>query len=148
MTDGQSAGLSWCQARIWGLRPDFYYCHTVTFLLMWGALSDKRTGLSFTIAAGPHQRIHSLARAPWVSRPYYTVSDSSLSFVAFYDLQGYGGGIRPRLHTGQLVSLILELVIIFRHGSHRKHVPRVRLRVHWSVTNAGRGADDIENTVS
>jgi hypothetical protein len=27
--------------------------------LMWGALSDERTGLSFTIAAGPPQHSHS-----------------------------------------------------------------------------------------
>jgi hypothetical protein len=25
-TRGQSASLSWCQAPIWGPRPDFYYC--------------------------------------------------------------------------------------------------------------------------
>jgi hypothetical protein len=31
---------------------------------MWGALSDERTGLSFSIAAGPRQRIHSLVRVP------------------------------------------------------------------------------------
>jgi hypothetical protein len=31
---------------------------------MWGALSDERTGLSFTIAAGPRQRSHSQARVP------------------------------------------------------------------------------------
>jgi hypothetical protein len=24
-TDGQSASLSWCQAPIWGLRPDFFF---------------------------------------------------------------------------------------------------------------------------
>jgi hypothetical protein len=24
--NGQSASLSWCQAPIWGLQPDFYYC--------------------------------------------------------------------------------------------------------------------------
>jgi hypothetical protein len=47
MTDGQSASLSWSKAPIWGLRPDVYYCQTVAGLLMWGALSDKRTGLSF-----------------------------------------------------------------------------------------------------
>jgi hypothetical protein len=35
------------------LRPDFYYCQTVMGLLMWGTLSDKRTGLPFTIGAGP-----------------------------------------------------------------------------------------------
>jgi hypothetical protein len=27
--------------------PDIYYCLTVTVLLLWGALSDERTGLSF-----------------------------------------------------------------------------------------------------
>jgi hypothetical protein len=51
-TDGQSASLSRNKAPIWDLRPDFYYCQTVAGLLMWGALSDERTGLSSTIAAG------------------------------------------------------------------------------------------------
>jgi hypothetical protein len=41
----QSASLSWNRAPIWGLRPDLYYCQTVAGLLMWGALSDERTGL-------------------------------------------------------------------------------------------------------
>jgi hypothetical protein len=58
-------------------------------------------GLSFTIAAGPRQRINSRVRFPWVSRPYFTLSDSRLPFiVASCDWQGYGGGILPRLHTG------------------------------------------------
>jgi hypothetical protein len=52
MIYGQSANLSWNKAPIWGLRPDFYYCQTVAGLFMWGALSDERTGLPFTIAAG------------------------------------------------------------------------------------------------
>jgi hypothetical protein len=46
------------------LRPDLYYCLTVAGLLMWGALSDERTGLSFTIAAGPRQRCHFRVRVP------------------------------------------------------------------------------------
>jgi hypothetical protein len=33
-------------------------------------------------------------------------------------------------------------------GPHRKYVSRFRLRVHWSVSSTGRGADDIENTAS
>jgi hypothetical protein len=45
---------------------------------MWGALSDERTGLSLTIAAGPRQRSDSRVRSPWDSRPYFTVSDSRL----------------------------------------------------------------------
>jgi hypothetical protein len=48
-TDGQSASLSWNKAPIWGLCPDFHYCHTVAGLLIWGALSDERIGLSFTM---------------------------------------------------------------------------------------------------
>jgi hypothetical protein len=46
-TDGQSASMSWCEAPIWDLRPDFFFCLTVAVLLMWGALSDERTGLFF-----------------------------------------------------------------------------------------------------
>jgi hypothetical protein len=53
MTDSQLASVSWCQAPIWGTEPDFYYCQTVEGLLMWGTLSDERTSLSFTFAAGP-----------------------------------------------------------------------------------------------
>jgi hypothetical protein len=65
MTDGLSASLPWNKAPIWGLRPDFYYCQTVAGLLMWGALSLKRMGLLFTIAAGPRQRNHFRVRVPW-----------------------------------------------------------------------------------
>jgi hypothetical protein len=72
-TDGQSASLSWKKAPIWGLRPDFY-----ASLSMWGAFSDERAGLSYTIAAGPRQRSHSRVRVPWDSWPYFTVSDSRL----------------------------------------------------------------------
>jgi hypothetical protein len=61
-TDGQSAILLQNKARIWGLRPDFYYCQTIAGLLMWCALSDKKMGLLFTIAAGPCQRSHSQGR--------------------------------------------------------------------------------------
>jgi hypothetical protein len=49
MTDGQSASQSRCQTPSGTPRPDFYYCRTVAVLSMWcGALSDERTGLSFT----------------------------------------------------------------------------------------------------
>jgi hypothetical protein len=45
---------------------------------MWGGLSDERTGLPFTIAAGQRQRSHFWVRVPRYSRPYFTVSDSRL----------------------------------------------------------------------
>jgi hypothetical protein len=77
-TDCQSANLSWNKAPIWGLRPDFYYCQTIAGLLMWGALSDERMALSFTIAAGSRQYSHFRVRDPWDSWPYFTVSDSRL----------------------------------------------------------------------
>jgi hypothetical protein len=44
------------------------------------SLSVERTGLSFTIAAGPRQRSHSRVRVQWDSRPYFTVSNSRLPF--------------------------------------------------------------------
>jgi hypothetical protein len=79
-TDGQSASLSWNKAPIWGLPLDFYYCQTVAALLMWIALSDERTGLSFTMAAGPRQDSHSRVRFQLDSRPYFTFSDLRLPF--------------------------------------------------------------------
>jgi hypothetical protein len=51
-TGGQPASLSWNKAPFWGLRADLYYCLTVAGLLNLGAISDERTGLSFTIPAG------------------------------------------------------------------------------------------------
>jgi hypothetical protein len=47
-----TASQSWNWTPVWALQPDFYYCQTVAGLLMWGTLSDERTGLSFTIASG------------------------------------------------------------------------------------------------
>jgi hypothetical protein len=35
MTDGQSVSLSWCQALIWGPRPDFCYGQTMAGFLIW-----------------------------------------------------------------------------------------------------------------
>jgi hypothetical protein len=58
----------------------FITCVTVTVLFLWGALSDKRSGLSFVYAAGPCQRSLSRVRVPWDSRPYFTVSHLRLPF--------------------------------------------------------------------
>jgi hypothetical protein len=107
MTDGQSASLSWNKAPIWSLRPDFYYCQTVAGLLMWGALSDEKTGLSITTGAGPRQRSHSRI-----------VSDSRLPFSS---------PITTRRATVEVFDLAstrdakLLSVIIARHGPRRRH---------------------------
>jgi hypothetical protein len=67
---------------------------------MWGALSDERTGLSFTTAPGPRQRNHFLGSSPvGVETTFYCLRFETSLFVASYDSQGYGGGIRPRLHA-------------------------------------------------
>jgi hypothetical protein len=47
---------------------------------MSGALSDKRTGLSFRITAHPRQRSHSRVRVPWHLQPYFIPSHSRHSF--------------------------------------------------------------------
>jgi hypothetical protein len=95
-------------------------------------------GLSFIIAAGPRPRSHFRV---WVSRnswPYFTVSDLRLPptwrarspylypprrgwpshnprhcflFVASYDSQGYGGGIRTSLHRS-LTKLRVRVRVI------------------------------------
>jgi hypothetical protein len=106
-TDGEPASLSWNKAPICGLRPDLYYCLTVAGLLIWGALSEERPGLSSTIAVSPHQRSHFRVRVPWNSRPYFSVSDSRLPFSS-PPAQGYGGGIRPRLHRVEPFSYPLS----------------------------------------
>jgi hypothetical protein len=94
-TDGRSASLSWNKAPIWGLRPDFYYCQTVACLSKWRALSDERTGRSFTIATGAQQRSHSRVRVP-----YLTVSDSRLPFSSSPTTRTAYVEVFDRLHTG------------------------------------------------
>jgi hypothetical protein len=74
-------------------------------LLMWGSLSDERTGLSFTISAGPRQR-----SPVGLATIFYCLRFETSSFVASYDSQGHGGGIRTRLHTGKLQSDLNSLI--------------------------------------
>jgi hypothetical protein len=62
--------MSWNKAPIWGLRPDFFYCQIIASLLMWGAFSGERMGLSFAIAPGPRQRSSVRVRVPWYSWPF------------------------------------------------------------------------------
>jgi hypothetical protein len=120
--------VSWCQAPIWGLRPDFCYCQTVAGLLMWGALSDDRTGLPFTIAASiiilgsessgtrDHILLSQIRDSPnlEVQVPIFISPRNRVAqlypqalgslFAASYSSQGYGGGIRTRLHVWSLLN--------------------------------------------
>jgi hypothetical protein len=42
-----------------GAYDQIFISQTVAGLVMWDAVSDERSGLQFTIAAGPRQRSHS-----------------------------------------------------------------------------------------
>jgi hypothetical protein len=101
--------------------------HLYVDLLMWGALSDERTGLSFAVAASPRQRSHSRVRVPWQSWPYFT-----FIFVASCDSQGYGGGIRPCLHTGWTVN----------SSQSQSHIATDGRSVSKSLCRAPSGAHD------
>jgi hypothetical protein len=59
---------------------------------MCGALSDKRTGLSFTTATGRRQHSHSRVRVLRDTWPYFTVSDSRFP---------QPGGPGPRIYIPQ-----------------------------------------------
>jgi hypothetical protein len=52
----------------------------------------------------------------------YPQAQGSL-FVVSYDAQGYGGGIRLRLHTGVTSNWVASIVfkITPRHGRHSRH---------------------------
>jgi hypothetical protein len=79
--DWRSVSKSWYRAPSGAHdQISIYICLTVTFLFPWGALSDKRTGLSSVCAAGPCQRSLSRVLASWDLRPYFTVSDLRLPF--------------------------------------------------------------------
>jgi hypothetical protein len=68
---------------------------------MWGVLSDERTGLSFTIAAGRSSLSQSFSGPSPVGLAaiFYSLRFETCIFVDFYVSQGYGGVIRPRVHT-------------------------------------------------
>jgi hypothetical protein len=100
-TDGQSASLSWYKAPVWGLRPDFYFRSeygirlTVTFLIPWD------DGSVFCMCHWPLPAQSFSGPSPLGLEPvFYCLRFETSLFVASYDSQGHGGGIRPRLHTG------------------------------------------------
>jgi hypothetical protein len=104
-TDSQSVSKSWYRApsgandqifiSVWQLRS----CSV-------GRPLWREDGFVFLCAACPCQRSLSRVLVPWDLRPYFTVSRFETSlFVASYDSQGHGGGIRPRLHTGSLSNV-------------------------------------------
>jgi hypothetical protein len=86
-TDGQSASLLWYKAHIWGFGPDLYYSQTLESLL-WSALSDERTGLSFaSVAVSSNKSVVSKYNLHFTcySMYVYTVYTRNLSVQAQYN---------------------------------------------------------------
>jgi hypothetical protein len=141
---------AWCRAPIWGSWPDIF---TVWHLrsCFCGAPSLTRGPVSFYICCWPLPAQSFSGPSPLeMETIFYCLRLETSLFVASYDSQGHGGGIRPRLHTGvkllvkvkvtlrltasQSVSLgveppsgahdqaVLCPFIIARHGPHGKHV--------------------------
>jgi hypothetical protein len=80
---------------------DFYYCQTVAGLLMWDTLSLARgrvCRLQLLLALANAVILGSESRETHDHILLSQIRDFPF-FVASYDSQGYGGGIRPRLHT-------------------------------------------------
>jgi hypothetical protein len=106
-TDAQSASLSWYKAPIWGLRPDFYFRSeygirlTVTFFFSVVRPLWREDGSVFCMCLWPLPAQSFSGPSPLGLEPvFYCLRFETSLFVASYDSQGHGGGIRPRLHTG------------------------------------------------
>jgi hypothetical protein len=87
---------------IWSLRPDFYYCQTVAGLLM--SLTRGKVCRLQLLLALASAVIFGSSHVGLVTI-FYTLRFGTSLFVASYESQGYGGGIRPRLHTGWLTEI-------------------------------------------
>jgi hypothetical protein len=100
-TDGQPASLSWSKAPIWGLRPDLYYMCDSYGLVLVGRPLWREVGYVLCICCWPLPAQSFSGPSPLeLETIFYCLTFETSLFVASYDSQGHGGGIRPRLHTG------------------------------------------------
>jgi hypothetical protein len=132
---------SWCRVP-WDLRSEFFsQLHTwghspyITSSLTrgWVCYSQLLLVLASAFILGPESR---------GARDHILLSQiRDVLFVASYDSQGYGGGIRPRLHTGNSLTdfwFTIGLLIETRGG----HVENTNVAQQWIYAN------HIENTSS
>jgi hypothetical protein len=95
VTDGRSVRTSWCRAPRYFLLSDSY-----GFVLC-GAPSLTRGGSAICTCCWPLSAQSFLGPSPLgLATVFYCLRFKTSLFVASYDSQGHGGGIRPRLHTG------------------------------------------------
>jgi hypothetical protein len=93
------------------LRPDLYYLCDSYGLVLVGRPLWQEVGSVFCMWCWPLPAQSFLGPSPLgLETIFYCLTFETSLFVASYDSQGHGGGIRPRLHTGNLTnSTILEL---------------------------------------
>jgi hypothetical protein len=88
--------------------------------VLWGALSDERTGLCFVHAAGPCQCSLSRVRVPWDWRPYFTVLDLKFPFSSPPTSRRITVEIFYPASTRVKKFWKIAYVLLIRHGPHRK----------------------------
>jgi hypothetical protein len=114
-TDGQSASLSWNKAPIWGFRQ---------LRVCWRGAPSLTRGrvcrLQLLLALASAVILGSESRETRDNILLYQFLE--LPFVASYDSQGYGGGIRPRLHMGYRSAILYIYYIKIEFLPHRKHI--------------------------
>jgi hypothetical protein len=66
---------------------------------------------------------------------FYCLRFETSLFVASYYLQDYGGGIRPRPHTGLTDSAPNLSVITSRHGPHWEHTSSIVAYIRFITKN-------------
>jgi hypothetical protein len=150
-TEGKLASLFWCHAPIWDLRPEFYFRQTDAGLLMWGTLSDERTGVFYNvqcIRSYLHGRLYSLAlklkRVCWMfvdmekrSVPSRSPGIHLRGNVCLFRIHCCGNvPIEPLSSNGRLCSA--SLAVYFRVFT--RHVTIWKYRTHVSSVRYLRGA--------
>jgi hypothetical protein len=96
------------KAPIGGLRADFYYCQdSCGFLEVWRCLWRENGSVIYSCCWPSTAQYFSGTSPVGLVTIFYCLRFETSLFVASCDSQGYGGVIRPRLHT-QLILLALD----------------------------------------
>jgi hypothetical protein len=104
-----------------GSWPDIYYCYSYDFIFV-GRPPWRDDGSVFCICCWPLPAQSFSGLTPLVlAIIFYCLRFETSLFVAFYDSQGHGGGIRPRLHTGSLILAAWDPRYIASRRPNRKH---------------------------
>jgi hypothetical protein len=119
----------WCQAPIWGVRPDFYYCQDSCGFVDVGLWLWREDGSAVYNCCWPSPAQSFSGPSPLgLVTIFYCLRFETSLIVASYDSQGYGGGIRPRLHTVSELNSVLLLnsvsvskEMFVEHSYPRKH---------------------------